>query len=146
MNQMNPTDSSVLIATSSGQWFIGIHRLHGVCHISWVSAKDKKEAERFPLHRAEQWLEFIKTVTGTSDLRLESNDETIHLPEPAYPCAICYEEYSWPADELHWSDRRQNWYCDNCWDEMPEHWINDGEVEPRGISLADELKRRGLSR
>jgi hypothetical protein len=29
---------------------------------------------------------------------------------------------------------------------MPEHWINDGEVEPHGISLADELKRRGLSR
>lgn len=65
------------------------------------------------------------------------------LPAPAYPCAICYEEYSWPADELHWSDRLQNWYCDNCWDEMPEHWINDGEVDPRGISLADELKRRG---
>jgi hypothetical protein len=29
---------------------------------------------------------------------------------------------------------------------MPEHWISDGEVVKLGISLADELKRRGLSR
>ena len=68
------------------------------------------------------------------------------LPEPAYPCALCCEDFSYPADELFWSDAMQGWCCDNCWDEVLEHQMAGDRIEKRGISLADELKRRGLSR
>lgn len=142
---MSAVKSGIRIATADGRWFV--HRLHGVCYVSWVSAKDKAEAERFPAERSQQWLENLKEMTGMDDLKVVNDDHVDKpLPNPAYPCSVGYEEYSWPADELYWSDRLQNWYCDNCWDEMPEHWIGDGEVVKPGISLADELKRRGLSR
>ena len=70
---MSAVKSGIRIATADGRWFI--HRLHGVCYVSWVSAKDKEEAERFPLERSQQWLENMKEMTGMDDLRLEDDDE-----------------------------------------------------------------------
>jgi hypothetical protein len=62
------------------------------------------------------------------------------LPKPLYCCAN--EEFgilsTRPAEELWWSDKEQGWYCDNCW--------NCGLEEEKGISLAEELKQRGLGR
>ncbi len=68
------------------------------------------------------------------------------LPDPVYGCAICACEYSWPADDLFWSKRTNSWICDNCWEEVDEHWLTDTDVVDRGITLAEELKNRGLSR
>ena len=64
------------------------------------------------------------------------------LPEPLYCCANndCCAEYTWPAEDLHWSDRCEGWYCDNCWDVEP---LCDDE---QGVSLADELTARGMTR
>lgn len=67
------------------------------------------------------------------------------LPDPLYSCAECYEEHSWPAGDLFWSEPLQDWFCDLCWDMPDEHWRGDETID-RGISLADELKRRGLNR
>ena len=67
-----------------------------------------------------------------------------HLPDPSYPCADCYEDYSWPASELYWSQPLQAWYCENCWQCHDKHFI-DGELIDYGTTLKDELKRRGLN-
>lgn len=49
----------------------------------------------------------------------------------------CAEECSYPADMLFWSEEEQCWLCDCCWTMASEE---------RGISLAEELKQRGLTR
>ena len=67
------------------------------------------------------------------------------LPDPMYPCAECYETYSWPACDLFWSEPLQDWFCDLCWETPDEHWCGQETID-RGISLADEIKQRGLSR
>ena len=67
------------------------------------------------------------------------------LPEPLYCCCNCCEDHTWPAEDLWWSDLKQNWYCHYCWDAVDEHW-DDGSPIKVGISLAKELKRRGLNR
>ena len=58
------------------------------------------------------------------------------IPEALYPCHVCCEDYSWPAEDLWWSESQKAWECDNCWS------CRDGEDydEPKGISLADEIK------
>lgn len=53
------------------------------------------------------------------------------IPKALYPCALCLEDYSWPPEDLHWSEKVDAWICDNCWDE-DEH----GEPEMR---LSDVL-------
>jgi hypothetical protein len=69
------------------------------------------------------------------------------LPEPLYGCYRCACEYSWPADDLFWSEKTDSWVCDNCWDEVDEHWSSrDTVLAERGITLAAELKQRGLNR
>ena len=68
------------------------------------------------------------------------------LPEPLYSCAYCADEYSWPAEDLFWSEALNTWICDNCWLEVDKHWITDSEQVEHGITLAEELKNRGLSR
>ena len=68
------------------------------------------------------------------------------LPEPFYSCAYCADEYSWPAEDLFWSEKTNSWICDNCWDEPDEHWLTDTDQVERGITLDEELKNRGLSR
>jgi hypothetical protein len=68
------------------------------------------------------------------------------LPEPLYGCAYCADEYSWPASDLFWSEKTKSWVCDNCWDGLDEHWVDDLTEVERGITLADELKNRGLNR
>ena len=85
---MSTVKSGIRIATADGRWFV--HRLHGVCYASWVSAKDKEEAERFPLDRSQQWLENMKEVTGMDDLRLEAEDETVQPPvQHGWICPRC---------------------------------------------------------
>jgi len=65
------------------------------------------------------------------------------LPTPYYCCANfdCCVEHTLPAEDLWWSDRKQGYYCDDC-------WCCDDELaaDDKGDSLAEELKRRGLSR
>jgi hypothetical protein len=74
------------------------------------------------------------------------------IPDPLYPCCICYEEYSRPADQLFWSEPLQDWCCDDCWEGVDEHWADEGQhftddtVIDYGVSLAEELKTRGLAR
>jgi hypothetical protein len=67
------------------------------------------------------------------------------LPEPYYPCADCYEDYSWRASELYWSEQLEDWYCENCWQEHNQHWDN-GELIDYGPTLKAELKQWGFSR
>jgi hypothetical protein len=149
---MSTVKSGVRISTADGRWFI--HRLHGVCYVSWVEARDKAEAERFPPERSQQWLENMQQMTGMDDLKIATDDATLKtndpvdkpLPEPAYPCALCWEEFSTPAAKLFWSERLQGWCCDDCWDDVLKHQMPGNQIEKRGVSLADELKRRGLSR
>ena len=57
------------------------------------------------------------------------------IPEPLYPCLYCYEDFSWHAGELFWSERGQSWVCTNCWSQL-----DFDEQEDLGISLADEIK------
>ena len=64
------------------------------------------------------------------------------LPTPHYCCANgdCCAETTWPAEDLWWSEKLGYWYCDDCWN------CNEALEKDKGISLAEELKRRGLSR
>jgi hypothetical protein len=54
------------------------------------------------------------------------------IPEPLYSCKYCADEYSWPAKDLHWSEKSQDWVCRECW--------SYSEECEQGISLADEIK------
>jgi len=56
------------------------------------------------------------------------------IPKPLYPCKHCYEDHSWHAVDLFWSEIDQDWVCDECWDDR------FSENEPKGICLADEIK------
>lgn len=38
--------------------------LHGVCYVTWVSAKDKKQALAFPLNNIDTWIKLISDMTG----------------------------------------------------------------------------------
>ena len=64
------------------------------------------------------------------------------LPEPLYCCENdeCCEEHTWPAEDLWWSDNLQGFFCESCWD------CDDYIERDKGISLAEELKQRGLTR
>ena len=81
-----------------------------------------------------------ESLKRMQDLQLEKP-----LPDPLYGCCNCYEDYSWPATDLFWSEALKNWCCDRCWDDFDAHWTGEESVE-FGISLAEELKQRGLSR
>jgi hypothetical protein len=76
----------------------------------------------------------------------EMTMKTKPLPDPLYGCSQCADEYSKPATELFWSERTCSWVCDNCWSAVDEHWLTDNDLIDRGITLADELKKRGLTR
>lgn len=39
------------------------------------------------------------------------------VPSPLYPCHLCYEDYTWPADDLHWCEVVMGWVCRECWDD-----------------------------
>ena len=58
------------------------------------------------------------------------------IPEALYPCHNCCEDYSWPAEDLHWSEQEQAWECDMCWSGR----LADTCDEPKGVCLADEIK------
>jgi len=60
------------------------------------------------------------------------------LPEPCYPCRGCGDIQTFPANMLWWSDSAEDWYCDEC--------FVDDDLGEFGISLAEELERRGLNR
>ncbi|MEA3639927.1 MAG: hypothetical protein VBE63_08285 [Lamprobacter sp.] len=36
------------------------------------------------------------------------------LPDARYLCADCYEDYSWSAAQLYWSNPLKDWYCEGC--------------------------------
>jgi hypothetical protein len=55
------------------------------------------------------------------------------LPEPLYSCVICYEEYSWPAENLFWNNKKNGWMCENCFSCVDE---------TKGICLKDEINNR----
>jgi len=41
-----------------------IHQIRGVCFISWVLAKDKNEALKFPFKDASSWILTLKKMSG----------------------------------------------------------------------------------
>ena len=63
------------------------------------------------------------------------------IPDALYPCAICHDDYSWPATDLYWSEHLRDWCCHMCWSEAHEEL--PGERDPDyGICLADEIEAR----
>lgn len=56
------------------------------------------------------------------------------IPQALYACKYCYEDCSWPPDDLHWSAKVEWWLCSNCWDEEYH-----GE---HGIRLDKEITRQ----
>lgn len=56
------------------------------------------------------------------------------IPLALYSCHHCAEDYSWPAEDLAWSNKLNEWVCENCWDD-------DVHGEPV-IRLDAELKRQ----
>jgi len=83
---MSTVKSGIRIATADGRWFV--HRLHGVCYVSWVFAKDKEEAERFPAERSQEWLENLKEMTGMYDLKIATDDASDMLAD-GWICPRC---------------------------------------------------------
>lgn len=63
------------------------------------------------------------------------------IPDPLYPCCSCYDDYSWSAKDLFWSEPLQAWCCENCWGNFDSHWIDDKTSVPLGISLANEIQQ-----
>ena len=59
-------------------------------------------------------------------------------PEPLYPCYFCSDEYSWPASDLHWSNRFTDWVCGECW--CGNCHDDDYEPDEMGARLSDYLK------
>jgi hypothetical protein len=40
--------------------------------------------------------------------------QELPVPCPTYPCKFCFEEYSWPAQDLHWHEQEKGWVCNEC--------------------------------
>ena len=59
-------------------------------------------------------------------------------PEPLYPCHFCSDEYSWPASDLHWSNRFSDWVCGECW--CGNCHDDDFEPDEMGVRLSDYLQ------
>lgn len=59
-------------------------------------------------------------------------------PEPLYPCHFCSDDFSWPASDLAWSERYQDWVCGECWCDN----CHDDDYEPdeRGERLSEFLR------
>lgn len=64
---------------------------------------------------------------------------SLPIPDPLYPCQceLCREITVWPAKNLFWCEFAKLWILDEC-------WLHDLHG-PRGISLADEIARQGVS-
>lgn len=75
------------------------------------------------------------------DTRLRDEDavglpcSSLPIPTALYPCAHCYEEYSWPAQDLIWCPETQEWVCVECWD-------YEIHGDTKGTALADEIQRQ----
>lgn len=79
------------------------------------------------------------TTTESEAVALHPACSALPIPTALYPCKICCDEYSCPADDLYWSSRAKAWICTNCWDD-------DEEVHgDRGIRLDAEIKRQNMS-
>lgn len=69
------------------------------------------------------------------------------IPKALYPCKYCYEDHTWLAADLYWSDIDQDWVCDPCWSDRDSAWGNDGYIdEKRGVSLAAEINRQNATK
>jgi len=66
------------------------------------------------------------------------SDQPTFKPSPSYPCAHCSEDYSWSAEELYWSDRRDNWVCEMCWSQPYDDGDHETEEE-KGVRLSTYL-------
>lgn len=63
------------------------------------------------------------------------------IPKALYPCKYCAEDYSWPPEDLCWSEIDQAWVCDECWSDRDSAWSGEDYIcEPRGICLADAIR------
>jgi hypothetical protein len=56
------------------------------------------------------------------------------IPRALYSCQHCAEDYSWPAEDLYWSDITNAWVCENCWED-------DVHGQP-AIRMDREIKRQ----
>jgi len=59
----------------------------------------------------------------------------MRFPKPSYPCCECCEDYSWPASDLRWCEATEDWYCDNCADEV----LTDEQFKTLGPRLSEAL-------
>ena len=60
------------------------------------------------------------------------NATELPVPEAVYPCYICREDFSWPPQDLRWSEKVKEWICEVCWEEE-----SHGETGP---ALTEVLK------
>jgi hypothetical protein len=56
------------------------------------------------------------------------------IPRALFSCAICAEDYSWPAEDLFWNKATAEWICLECW--------YDNAMGDKGISLAEEIENQ----
>lgn len=56
------------------------------------------------------------------------------IPRALFSCHFCEEEYSWPAEDIAWSEKLSKWVCSQCWSDE-----NAGET---GIKLVDEIAKQ----
>ena len=60
------------------------------------------------------------------------------IPKPLYPCAVCYDYYSWSEEDLYWSEREKTFVCAMCWDEFNR--VLDSETPEKSVCLDDEIR------
>lgn len=80
----------------------------------------------------------VTNLDGAAELAAGSRREqrlVLPLPSPLYPCAHCYQEYSWPAEDLIWCPEIHKWVCVECWD----HEVHG---DTKGTTLAEEIERQ----
>ena len=91
-------------------------------------------------------IEDVKYVPESTGESVQTQQgPTRHLkevPEPLYPCGFNECLSTWPAEDLFWSEPLQGWVCDQCWDDVDQHWTEDSGRFDRGISLAQEIKNQ----
>lgn len=75
----------------------------------------------------------VRISSNFSDLAAPSGS-ALPIPRALYPCNQCFEECSWPAQDLYWSEKAKMWICAQCW--------SDEDYGERGTSLAEEINRQ----
>ena len=43
--------------------------------------------------------------------------KNLPIPKAIYPCNYCADDFSWPPEDLRWSEKIEAWVCSMCWDD-----------------------------